>query len=129
MNSKLLFALSFIAINSAHAQVWDSVVESNTGAVYFINKDSIRPSGDFTACTQLSNYSNGFTYNNRLVRSMVQSRLTDCVANKFKTIGAIGYSELDAKGDIVLVSTKSDSDWILINMTKITSDIQKEVCK
>lgn len=129
MNSKLCLAFSFIAINSVHAQVWDPVIESNTGAVYFVNKDSIRPSGNFTAYTQLSNYSNGFTYNNRLVRSMVQSRITDCVANKFKTIGAIGYSELDAKGDIVLVSTKSDSDWIVINMAKITGDIQREVCK
>lgn len=129
MIPKLLLTFLLIAINPAHAQIWDSVVESNTGTEYFIDKDSVRPNGSLMAYSQLSNYSKGFTYNKKLVRSMVQSRLTDCVANKFKTIGAIGYSELDAKGDVVLVSSKPDSDWIVINMSKITGDIQKEVCK
>lgn len=111
------------------AQIWHYAVESNSGAEYYLDKTSIRPKGNFTAYSQLSNYPDGFLYNKTIIRSMVQSRLTDCVENKFKTIGAVGYSDFDGKGNIVLVSSNPDSDWISIDMSKITGDIQREVCK
>jgi hypothetical protein len=77
----------------------------------------------------MSNYLDEYKYNKQIIRSIVQSRLSDCVENKFKTIGMIGYSEFDGRGNVVVVNSTPDRDWVVINMDKITGEIQREVCK
>lgn len=125
---KLIFILFFISTNS-FGQVWIHVVEDKKGIEYYVDQNSIRPNGDLIFYSQLSNYPEGRTYNNKVLHSTVQSRLTDCIGNKFKTIGMIGYSDFDGKGDTLLVSSTPDREWVVINMNKITGDVQREVCK
>ena len=117
-----------LVCNSSYAQIWDPITTSKD-AEYFVDRGSIRLDGSLIAYSQLSNYPHGYKYGDKTVYSIVQSRLTDCVKNRFKTIGFIGYSSFDGKGDILVVSTSRERDWVSINMNKITGEIQNEVCK
>jgi len=105
------------------------VVGSTSDTQYYLDKTSIRPNGSLISYSQMSNYPNGYKYNDKVIYSFVQSRLTDCVDNKFKTVDMIGYSEFNGKGDIFFVSSNLDREWVLINMDKVTGEIQKEVCR
>ena len=125
---KLLLFLLFSSTLS-FGQSWDLKVQSTLGNEYYLDMTSIKQKGSLISYSQLTNYPDGIDYNGTLFHSTVVSRLTDCVENKFKTLGMIGYSDFDGKGKIVVVNTKPTKDWIIINMNKITGDIQREVCK
>ena len=113
----------------SYAQVWVHVVDDTKGVEYYVDQTSIQPKGSLKSYSQLSNYPEGRPYNEKVLNSTVQFRLTDCVKNNFKTVGMIGYSDFDGKGDIVVVSSTPDREWVVINMDKITGDVQREVCK
>ena len=125
---KLLLFLLFSSTLS-FGQSWDLKVQSTVGNEYYLDMTSIKQKGSLISYSQLTNYPDGIDYNRTLFHSTVVSRLTDCVENKFKTLGMIGYSDFYGKGKIVVVNTKPTKDWIIINMNKITGDIQREVCK
>ena len=129
MNKVIFSTILLGASTLCFGQIWDYVVGSTANTQYYLDRTSIRPSGPYISYTQLSNFQEERKYNNMNLRSMVQSRLADCGANKFKTIGMIGYSEFDAKGVILVVSSNPDREWVVINMDKITGDIQREVCR
>ena len=131
MEIKLIFRaiiFSLLVCGTSHAQVWNPIASSKD-ADYFLDRGSVRLVGGFISYSQLSNYPDGYRYGDNLIYSMVQSRLSDCIQNKFKTVGFVGYANFDGKGDILVVSTSRDRDWVSINMNKITGEIQREVCK
>lgn len=129
LNSKTLLLSLWLVCIPVYAQIWEFQAQSNSGTEYYIDKLSLRLDGRLISFSQLSNYSDGLKFNNILIKSMVQSRVTDCVQNRIKTIGSMGYSDFDGKGEILLISSKLDSDWISINMNKITGIIQSQVCR
>lgn len=116
-------------MGSASAQIWQYVAKSDAGTEYYLDKNTMGPQGRMYSYSQLSNYVSGIEYNNKLIRSLVATRISDCVENKFRTIRAVGYSDHDGKGKQILISSNLESDWIMINMEKITGYIQSEVCK
>ena len=125
---KRLILLVLLFSSSSYGQVWDHVVDSKD-TEYYLDKTSIRPNGSYISYSQMSNYLDGYKHNKQLIRSIIQSRLSDCVENKFRSVGIVGYSQFNGKGDILVVSSKPDREWVSIDMTKITGQIQREVCK
>jgi hypothetical protein len=126
---KKFILLLLLISTSSFGQVWDYKVVSTKGNEYYLDKNSIKHNGMLISYSQLANYPDGIDYNGKIFYSSVVSRLTDCVQNKFKTTKMIGYSDLNGKGQVIVVNNKPTMDWIFINMDKITGDIQKEVCK
>jgi len=126
---RIFFLILLFFCSPSFCQIWDPVVGSTSDTQYYLDRTSIRPNGSLISYSQMSNYPNGYKYNDKVIYSIVQSRLTDCVGNKFKTVGMIGYSEFNGKGDIFVVSSNLDREWVLINMDKVSGEIQKEVCR
>jgi hypothetical protein len=124
------FTLLLLLIStSSFGQNWDFKVKSTKGNEYYVDMKSIKPKGSLISYVQLSNYPDGIDYNGKLFYSAVVSRVTDCVQNKFKTTRMIGYSDLNGKGQVIVTNEKPTVDWIVINMDKMTGEIQREVCK
>jgi len=128
MKKLILVPLVLVSMTSI-GQTWDFKVQSTKGNEYFLDMKSIKRNGSLVSYNQLTNYQSGNDYNGKLFYSSIVSRLTDCVQNKFKTTKMIGYSDLNGKGQIIVTNDKPTVDWIVINMDKITGDVQKEVCK
>jgi len=128
MKNLFLVPLVFVSMTSI-GQAWDFKVQSTKGNEYYLDMKSIKPKGSLITYSQLTNYPDGIDYNGKLFHSTIVSRLTDCVQNKFKTTKMIGYSDLNGKGQVIVTNDKPTVDWIVIDMDKITGNIQKEVCK
>ena len=128
MKKLILVPLVLVSMTSI-GQTWDFKVQSTKGNEYYLDMKSIKRNGSLVSYNQLTNYQSGNDYNGKLFYSSIVSRLTDCVQNKFKTTKMIGYSDLNGKGQIIVTNDKPTVEWIVINMDKITGDIQKEVCK
>lgn len=120
--------LLLILSASSYAQTWDLTVSSSAGNQYYLDRSSVKSSDGFIAYTQLTNYPSGYQINELKALSIVQKRLTDCKRNQFKTIETIAYSKVNATGDVIFTHKNTQSDWISINLDKITGDIQRKVC-
>jgi hypothetical protein len=125
----ITFLFTLIITTNSFGQNWDFNVQSTKGNEYFLDMKTIKQNGSMVSYNQLANYPDGIDYNGKLLYSIIVSRLTDCVNNKFKTTKMIGYSDFNGKGQIIVTNEKPTVNWVVINMDKITGDIQREVCK
>ena len=128
MKNLFLVPLFFVSMTSI-GQTWDFKVQSTKGNEYYLDMKMIKRNGSMVSYNQLTNYPDGIDYNGKILYSIIVSRLTDCVNNKFKTTKMIGYSDFNGKGQIIVTNEKPTVNWVVINMDKITGDVQKEVCK
>lgn len=122
----LLLALTISG--PAQAQLWDYIVTSEFGNVYYIDPLSIKRQDRVVSYTQLTNYSNNKEIDKNELQSIVQHKINDCEANRFRISGLIGYEKENAKGSIVVVEFEKEEKWLTINPKKIADIIHQEVC-
>ncbi len=122
----LLLALTISS--PVQAQLWDYVVTSEFGNVYYIDPLSIKRQDRTVSYTQLTNYSNNKEIDKNELQSIVQHKTNDCEANRFRISGLIGYEKENAKGTIVIVELAKEEKWLTINPKKIADIIHQEVC-
>ena len=122
----LLIALTISG--PAQAQLWDYIVTSEFGNVYYIDPLSIKRQDRVVSYTQLTNYSNNKEIDKNELQSIVQHKINDCEANRFRISGLIGYEKENAKGSIVVVEFEKEEKWLTINPKKIADIIHQEVC-
>ena len=115
-------------ISPVKAQLWDYVVTSEFGNVYYIDPLSIKRKGRIVSYTQLTNYTNNKEIDKEKWQSIVQHKTNDCDANRFYISGLIGYQKENAKGSIVIVELEKEEKWFNINPLKIADIIHQEVC-
>ena len=115
-------------ISPVKAQLWDYVVTSEFGNVYYIDPLSIKRKGRIVSYTQLTNYANNKEIDKEKWQSIVQHKTNDCDANRFHISGLIGYQKENAKGSIVIVELEKEEKWFNINPLKIADIIHQEVC-
>ena len=125
-STALLLALTIGS--PVHAQLWDYVVTSEFGNVYYIDPLSIKRQDRVVSYTQLTNYSNNKEIDKNELQSIVQHKTNDCEANRFRILGLIGYEKENAKGSIVVVEFEKEEKWLNINPKKIADIIHQEVC-
>jgi hypothetical protein len=125
-NIALLLALTISS--PVQAQLWDYVVTSEFGNVYYIDPLSIKRQDRVVSYTQLTNYSNNKEIDKNKLQSIVQHKTNDCEANRFRISGLIGYEKENAKGSIVIVELAKEEKWLTINPKKIADIIHQEVC-
>jgi len=122
----LLLALTISS--PAQAQLWDYIVTSDSGNRYYIDPLSIKRQDRVVSYTQLTNYSNNKEIDKNELQSIVQHKINDCEANRFRISGLIGYEKENAKGSIVVVEFEKEEKWLTINPKKIADIIHQEVC-
>ena len=122
----LLLALTISS--PVKAQLWDYVVTSEFGNVYYIDRLSIKRQDRVVSYTQLTNYSNNKEIDKNKLQSIVQHKTNDCEANRFRISGLIGYEKENAKGSIVIVEIVKEEKWLTIKPKKIADIIHQEVC-
>jgi len=115
-------------ISPVKAQLWDYVVTSEFGNVYYIDPLSIKRKGRIVSYTQLTNYANNKEIDKEKWQSIVQHKTNDCEANRFRISGLIGYQKENAKGSIIIVELEKEEKWFNINPLKIADIIHQEVC-
>ena len=120
--------LAMALISPAKAQLWDYVVTSEFGNVYYIDPLSIKRKDRIVSYTQLTNYSNNKEIDTKKLQSIVQHKTNDCETNRFRISGLIGYEKENAKGSIIIVELEKDEKWFNINPLKIADIIHQEVC-
>lgn len=112
----------------AKAQLWDYVVTSEFGNVYYIDPLSIKRKDRVVSYTQLTNYTNNKEIHKEEWQSIVQHKTNDCEANRFRISGLIGYEKENAKGSIVIIELEKEVKWFNINPQKIADIIHQEIC-
>jgi hypothetical protein len=122
----LLLALTISS--PAQAQLWDYVVTSEFGNMYYIDPLSIQRKDSIVSYTQLINYSKNKEINKKDLRSIVQYKTNDCEANRFRISGFIAYEKENAKGSIMIVEFAKDDKWLTIYPKKVAEIIHEEVC-
>jgi hypothetical protein len=120
--------LAMLLSSPAKAQLWDYVVTSEFGNVYYIDPLSIKRKDRVVSYTQLTNYSKNKEFDKKELRSIVQHKTNDCEANRFRISALIGYDKENAKGSIVIVELEKEEKWLTINPKKIAEIIHQEVC-
>jgi hypothetical protein len=120
--------LAIALISPVKAQLWDYVVTSEFGNVYYIDPLSINRKGRIVSYTQLTNYANNKEIDKEKWQSIVQHKTNDCEANRFRISGLIGYQKENAKGSIIIVELEKEEKWFNINPLKIAEIIHQEVC-
>jgi hypothetical protein len=120
--------LAIALISPVKAQLWDYVVTSEFGNVYYIDPLSIKRKGRIVSYTQLTNYTNNKEIDKEKWQSIVQHKTNDCEANRFRISGLIGYQKENAKGSIIIVELEKEEKWFNINPLKIADIIHQEVC-
>jgi hypothetical protein len=120
--------LAMALISPVKAQLWDYVVTSEFGNVYYIDPLSIKRKGRIVSYTQLTNYANNKEIDKEKWQSIVQHKTNDCEANRFRISGLIGYQKENAKGSIIIVELEKEEKWFNINPLKIADIIHQEVC-
>jgi hypothetical protein len=125
---KLFLLFPVLISNLVYAQSWEYVAISDTGVRYFIDMVSIKRTGSEVKFTQLSNHSDGFKYDSKLVYSIVTHRTANCVKNEYKPGFLFAYPELYAQGEIQVVDLKNDTKWISVTPESIASFMQDRVC-
>jgi hypothetical protein len=122
----LLLALTISS--PVQAQLWDYVVTSEFGNVYYIDPLSIKRQDRVVSYTQLTNYANNKEINKNELQSIVQHKANDCEAKRFRISGLIGYEKENAKGSIVIVEIETEEKWFNVAPKKIADIIHQEVC-
>ena len=112
----------------ANAQLWDYVVTSEFGNVYYIDLLSIKQKDQVVSYIQLTNYSNNKEIDKKELKSIVKHKINDCETNHFRISGLVGYEKENAKGSIVIVELEKEEKWLKINPQKIADIIHREVC-
>lgn len=124
-----VFCLLAMELSSpAKAQLWDYVVTSEFGNVYYIDPLSIKRKDRVVSYTQLTNYTNNKEIHKEEWQSIVQHKTNDCEANRFRISGLIGYEKENAKGSIVIIELEKEVKWFNINPQKIADIIHQEIC-
>ncbi len=122
----LLLALT--VSNPVRAQLWDYVVTSEFGNVYYIDPLSIKRNNSLVSYTQLTNYSKNKEIDKKDLQSIVQYKTNDCEANRFQISGLIAYEKDNAKGSIVIVEIETEEIWFNVALKKVADIIHQKVC-
>lgn len=123
-----LFSLLLLT-NTAFAQIWDYIITSNAGTLYYIEPASIVKKGEVVTYKQLLNYPNGYDIKNPEIRSVVQTKQIDCRGDASRTLSMIAYSQEEAKGNIETLLVGQETKWQKINQNSILSLYKNEVCQ
>ena len=128
LRSNLFVLITLIISSPVQAQLWDYVVTSEFGNVYYIDPLSVKRINSVVTYTQLTNYSKNKEVDKSDPQSIVQHKVNDCEANRFRISGLIGYEKENAKGSIVVVEIENEEKWFTIKPKKIADVIHQEVC-
>ena len=110
------------------AQTWEIVSSSPSGVNYFIDPSSIVKKGSTVEFTQLSNHPNGFDYDSKIVYSVKTFRSANCSENVYRSGYLIGYSEINARGSIVLIDLNKSTRWRVVVPESASYFMQERVC-
>lgn len=123
-----LFSLLLVT-NAAFAQIWDYIITSKAGTLYYIEPASIIKKDEVVTYTQLLNYPKGYDAKNPEIHSVVHTKQIDCNNDISRTLTMIAYAKEDAKGSIATLSVGRETDWQKINQNSILSLYRNEVCQ
>ena len=125
-----LFTSFFLASlpSLSHATIWEYIVTSEYGNVYYIDPLSIKRKDKTVSYTQLTNYSNNPEVRKDEMQSIVQHKTNDCEGNRFYISGLIGYEKERAKGSIMVVEIENEPIWLNIIPKKIADIIHQKIC-
>lgn len=126
---KFLPIAFLLASSISYAQIWDYVITSEAGTIYFIDPISIVKNDDVVTYSQLLNYPNGYDSKNRKIHSIQHTKQINCKDNTSRTISMIAYEKENLKGDVLTLSVGRETAWSQINKNSILSLYREEVCK
>lgn len=126
---KTLIISLFLLPLSAFAQIWDYMITSEAGTVYYIDPGSITKKDGVVTYMQLLNYPKGHDSKNPEIHSIQHTKQINCLNNISRTISMIAYEKLNLKGDVLSLSVGRETKWEEINSNSILELYKKEVCK
>ena len=126
--NRLIILLSLICSFNVYGQVWEHVSQS-PDSDFYIDSSSVNRNGSKVTFSQLTDYQEGYDYNNEKLFSIKQSRIIDCDKNSFRTIGMIGYSKINGEGNILVVNPYGSNYWIDINSNSLLDAMKNKFCQ
>ena len=123
-----LIFCAFISINT-YGQVWEQIVESETGTRYSYDSSSIKREGDIVTYWELADYKNPLKSKDLVVTSSKSKIIQDCKNNRFKISDLIDYDSLGGIGRIVNIEIVRQTDWYYGKPESINDVFMRLVCK
>lgn len=126
---RIYLFLLLLVTNTAFAQIWDYIITSKAGTLYYIEPASVVKKDEVVTYTQLLNYPNGYDAKNPEIHSVVHTKQIDCRGDISRTLTMIAYSKENARGNIESLSVGRETKWQKINENSILSLYKNEVCQ
>lgn len=126
---KKLLPLIFLIPNLSYGQVWEPVVESETGTRYSYDSSSLRREGDIVTYWELVDYKNPLKSKDLVVTSSKSKIIQDCKNNRFKVSDLIDYDGRNGTGNIVNIELIRMTDWYQGVSDSVNDVFMKLVCK
>ena len=130
MLPKLILTLSIFTISlNVCAEQWDSIVESETGAVYFYDPTTVKREANTVKYWELVNFKNPLKAGNIVVYSSKTHILADCDGGRYQNLKIVDYEFIFGKGRIVDLDLTGSSSWYQIKEGSVNAAIQNKLCK
>jgi hypothetical protein len=126
---KHLFLLTLVISVNIYGQVWEPVVESETGTRYSYDSSSLKREGDIVTYWELVDYKNPLKSKDLVVTSSKTKIIQDCKNNRFKVSDLIDYDSHGGTGKIVNIEMIRQTDWYYGKSESINDVFMKLVCK
>jgi len=124
-----LFFLVFVFSFNVYGQVWEPVVESETGTRYSYDSSSLKREGDIVTFWELVDYKTPLKSRDLVVTSSKSKIIQDCKNNRFKVSDLIDYDSHGGKGKIVNIEIVRQTDWYQGKPETINDVFRELVCK
>lgn len=125
----IFFVLTILMTSYVNGQIWEPVVESETGTRYSYDSFSLKRDGDIVTYWELVDYKNPLKSKDLVVTSSKSKIIQDCKNNRFKVSDLIDYDGLNGTGNIVNIELTRLTDWYQGTPDSVNDVFRKLVCK
>lgn len=121
---KYLLALLFFASLQAKAE-WIDVAESESGVIFYVDKETIKKEGNLVKVWVLINYKKAGRSGQL---SSKHKQEYDCAKERTRDVSVTGYSRNMGKGDVIATGHYL-SEWSEIAPDTVQREVMQFVCK
>ena len=126
---KPLTAFLIFLSTYAFGQLWEPVVESESGTMYSYDSSSVKRVGDMVTYWELVDYKIPLKSKDLVVSSSKTKVIQDCKNNRFKVSDLIDYDSPRGMGKIVNIELVKTTDWYSNQKESVNEVLREQVCK
>ena len=120
--------VALIALSSSAQAEWFELGRTSAFRVYIENKSILRR-GDLAQVMQLIDFTNAqWVDTHTVIGSVRQLNEFDCAQGRYRTLGAVAFSEQMTEGKMVGEEKTPEAQWMAVEPESAADQVRKLVC-